>query len=165
MSIVKEWNDMCDNASQKDNEKFFQEYFVKEKDVYAELLSKKENVVEGTVEELAKRFNLTNVEMIGFIDGINTSLNESVELDSLDETSQVKLDIDWKKLYENMLAVPAEWLFNLEEWDNIYSEEERKQIKKDFNLARQAHRTKVGRNDPCPCGSGKKYKKCCGAQD
>ncbi len=23
---------------------------------------------------------------------------------------------------------------------------------------------KVGRNDPCPCGSGKKYKKCCGAQ-
>lgn len=23
---------------------------------------------------------------------------------------------------------------------------------------------KVGRNDPCPCGSGKKHKKCCGAQ-
>ncbi|WP_436231241.1 SEC-C metal-binding domain-containing protein [Caballeronia sp. LjRoot29] len=22
-------------------------------------------------------------------------------------------------------------------------------------------RAKVGRNDPCPCGSGKKYKKCC----
>jgi uncharacterized protein YecA (UPF0149 family) len=21
----------------------------------------------------------------------------------------------------------------------------------------------VGRNDPCPCGSGKKYKKCCGS--
>src|SRR5215210_7573717 len=24
---------------------------------------------------------------------------------------------------------------------------------------------KVGRNDPCPCGSGKKYKKCCLAKD
>jgi uncharacterized protein YecA (UPF0149 family) len=24
------------------------------------------------------------------------------------------------------------------------------------------HGSKVGRNDPCPCGSGKKYKKCCG---
>lgn len=23
---------------------------------------------------------------------------------------------------------------------------------------------KVGRNDPCPCGSGRKYKKCCGAR-
>jgi preprotein translocase subunit SecA len=22
---------------------------------------------------------------------------------------------------------------------------------------------KIGRNDPCPCGSGKKYKKCCGS--
>ena len=26
-----------------------------------------------------------------------------------------------------------------------------------------AESEKVGRNDPCPCGSGKKYKKCCGA--
>ena len=25
--------------------------------------------------------------------------------------------------------------------------------------------TKVGRNDPCPCGSGKKYKRCCGLND
>ncbi|MDP4106934.1 MAG: SEC-C metal-binding domain-containing protein, partial [Bacillota bacterium] len=24
---------------------------------------------------------------------------------------------------------------------------------------------KVGRNDPCPCGSGQKYKKCCGANE
>jgi uncharacterized protein YecA (UPF0149 family) len=23
---------------------------------------------------------------------------------------------------------------------------------------------KIGRNDPCPCGSGNKYKKCCGAK-
>ncbi|MGA1315702.1 MAG: SEC-C metal-binding domain-containing protein [Rubrivivax sp.] len=26
-----------------------------------------------------------------------------------------------------------------------------------------ALQTKVGRNEPCPCGSGKKFKKCCGA--
>ena len=25
-----------------------------------------------------------------------------------------------------------------------------------------SHQPKVGRNEPCPCGSGKKYKKCCG---
>lgn len=25
-----------------------------------------------------------------------------------------------------------------------------------------AHSEKIGRNDPCPCGSGQKYKKCCG---
>ena len=30
---------------------------------------------------------------------------------------------------------------------------------------RPATSKKVGRNDPCPCGSGKKYKKCCGAKE
>lgn len=28
--------------------------------------------------------------------------------------------------------------------------------------SKSIHKEKVGRNDPCPCGSGKKYKKCCG---
>ncbi|HZK02295.1 MAG TPA: SEC-C metal-binding domain-containing protein, partial [Anaerovoracaceae bacterium] len=28
--------------------------------------------------------------------------------------------------------------------------------------AQSARRVKIGRNEPCPCGSGKKYKKCCG---
>ena len=30
------------------------------------------------------------------------------------------------------------------------------------NQPAQSNKSKVGRNDPCPCGSGKKYKKCCG---
>ena len=29
-------------------------------------------------------------------------------------------------------------------------------------VRRTVKKVKVGRNDPCPCGSGKKYKKCCG---
>ncbi|MBU0909743.1 MAG: UPF0149 family protein [Proteobacteria bacterium] len=29
------------------------------------------------------------------------------------------------------------------------------------HLGRPVHSTKISRNDPCPCGSGKKYKKCC----
>jgi preprotein translocase subunit SecA len=35
----------------------------------------------------------------------------------------------------------------------------------DFESGAPIRRTtaKIGRNDPCPCGSGKKYKKCCGA--
>lgn len=32
----------------------------------------------------------------------------------------------------------------------------------DGEFPQQASQAKVGRNDPCPCGSGKKYKKCCG---
>ncbi len=37
-------------------------------------------------------------------------------------------------------------------------------VSANFSKPSTEHRTtKVGRNDPCPCGSGKKYKKCCGA--
>ena len=32
-----------------------------------------------------------------------------------------------------------------------------------INNPQKRESPKVGRNDPCPCGSGKKYKKCCGA--
>ncbi|PWG62536.1 hypothetical protein DEM34_12175 [Spiribacter halobius] len=28
-------------------------------------------------------------------------------------------------------------------------------------LVEQARSAKVGRNEPCPCGSGQKYKRCC----
>ncbi len=31
-----------------------------------------------------------------------------------------------------------------------------------LNAMKQAVSNKIGRNDPCPCGSGKKYKQCCG---
>jgi hypothetical protein len=45
-----------------------------------------------------------------------------------------------------------------DEDENYYEEEDKKRDKNpkfmDLN--------KVGRNDPCPCGSGKKYKNCCG---
>ena len=62
-----------------------------------------------------------------------------------------------------MLAVPAEWLYTLPEWDSILDREKRKEIskmqKRDKTIVKGE---KIGRNDPCPCGSGKKYKKCCG---
>ncbi len=34
-----------------------------------------------------------------------------------------------------------------------------------FQTINQNSKQKVGRNEPCPCGSGKKYKKCCGTQN
>ena len=38
-----------------------------------------------------------------------------------------------------------------------------KNAPKKIVMVQRTRPTKVGRNDPCPCGSGKKYKKCCGA--
>ena len=33
--------------------------------------------------------------------------------------------------------------------------------RKSMDIRRNSVRKKIGRNAPCPCGSGKKYKKCC----
>jgi len=43
-------------------------------------------------------------------------------------------------------------------------EAEKKLIKETKKVDPLQAKTEPGRNDPCPCGSGKKYKKCCGAK-
>ena len=106
---------------------------------------------------------MDNVTFMGFLDGIRTSLDNDLELESLDGDSGIELSINLEKLYYNMLEARADWLYGLEEWDGRLSEEKRKEIRRKYHEAHRAVRTKVGRNDPCPCGSGKKYKKCCGA--
>ena len=46
--------------------------------------------------------------------------------------------------------------------DGTFPEEELIQPKVDPRLNQTVESFKIGRNDPCICGSGKKYKKCCG---
>jgi uncharacterized protein YecA (UPF0149 family) len=43
-------------------------------------------------------------------------------------------------------------------------EAEAKLVKETEKVKPLAGAAQPGRNDPCPCGSGKKYKKCCGAK-
>jgi len=53
--------------------------------------------------------------------------------------------------------------YTLSQWDRIFSPEKRKEIQKTWRESKTViNEVKVGRNDACPCGSGKKYKKCCG---
>jgi len=62
-----------------------------------------------------------------------------------------------------MLDAKADWLYNLEQWNDILTEEQKKTIKKEYDKTKTVVKeVKIGRNDPCVCGSGKKYKKCCG---
>ena len=99
---------------------------------------------------------------VGFLDGINTSLVQGIKLDELTEESEINLDIDFEKLYFNMLEAKADWLYNLPQWEAILPLDRRNQITKEFRVSKMAVSNKIGRNEPCTCGSGKKYKKCCG---
>ena len=79
------------------------------------------------------------------------------------EDTEIALDIDLEKLYYNMVEAKAEWLYGLEAWDHILSAERRKELYREQKQSGTIRKeVKVGRNDPCPCGSGKKYKYCCG---
>ena len=62
-----------------------------------------------------------------------------------------------------MVGCKADWLYELPEWDNLLDEQTRKRLYKESKLSGTVVKgKKIGRNDPCPCGSGKKYKQCCG---
>ena len=63
-----------------------------------------------------------------------------------------------------MVAADADYLYGLPQWVDILGEEKMVELVKKFKNSRTVRREqpKVGRNDPCPCGSGKKYKHCCG---
>lgn len=64
--------------------------------------------------------------------------------------------IDVKNQYITRDDIPTEQMEQLLEQGSRYAEK-RKQI-----ILSKEHKRKIGRNDLCPCGSGKKYKKCCG---
>ena len=75
----------------------------------------------------------------------------------------MNLGFDKALLYKNMVAAGADWLYGLEEWNDIFDEETRKSLYKEQKESTTIHKgPKIYPNDPCPCGSGKKYKKCCG---
>lgn len=167
MSLYNEWENHIEQLGTKEQrQKFIQNYLEKEKEAYEKILENKIQSIEGKVKDLASEYGMTPVEFAGFIDGINTSLTEEVNLEDLTEDSEVKLNIEYEKLYWNMLDAKAEWLYNIPAWADILSEERRKEIKKEYNRSKIVVKPKkIGRNDPCPCGSGKKYKKCCYDKD
>lgn len=148
---------------QKTMQEFWQRYFLLEKGIYEKLLENPDEEVKGTVKELAEKYEIELMPMVGFLDGINESLVTPNPIDTMEEDTEVSLAFDKEKLYRNMVEAKADWLYNLPQWEKIFDEETRKELYKDQRNAHTVRNTvKVGRNDPCPCGSGKKYKFCCG---
>ncbi len=165
MGILKDWRDHAYGLDDRtpEGKQFWLNYFGVEKGIYEQILKEPQKVIKGTVKELAEKYDTTIELMTGFLDGIDDSLKESNNLDDVTEDSEVTIDIDTEKLYMNMVGCNAEWLYTLPEWDAIYDKETRDALyKKEKTSHTVVKAPKVGRNDPCPCGSGKKFKKCCG---
>ncbi|KLE14820.1 SEC-C metal-binding domain-containing protein [Clostridium sp. C8] len=164
MSLYKQWTDMVvEYVKTKGEQAFWDEYMEIEKAIYKEILSKHKDNFKFTISDLAAKHNTTEEFVMGFVDGINDSLKETLDLEVLSANDEISLQVDLEKLYINMLDAKAEYLYTLPQWEGIFSPEKRKELQKTYResvIVRNEN--KVGRNDPCPCGSGKKYKKCCG---
>lgn len=163
MSIYKKWQDLFSNQTEESFPVFWQGYSEVEQTIYTHILHQHEKTLSGNFKELAEQFNAPQELFMGFLDGVNSSLNTPLPIEELNESSDVELDIDFEKLYYNMLEAKAEHLFTIAEWDNVLTKEKRDEIVKlQRNSKTIIKDKKTGRNDPCPCNSGKKYKKCCG---
>lgn len=164
-TLLEQWRDIAydESADRGQLKRFWGSYFQIEKEIYEQLLENPEEEVTGTVKELAEKYGQEVMTMVGFLDGINESLKEENPIETMDEDTRVSLAFDNEKLYKNMVAAKADWLYELPQWKEIYSEEELKRLFKEQKESTTIRKEKkIGRNDPCPCGSGKKYKKCCG---
>ena len=163
MSLFKEWNDLTNKQTEESFEEFWKEYAGTEQRIYQNILEIYPNKLEGKYSDLVNKFEADKVIFMGFMDGINSSLKKENDLEKVTEESELSFDIDYEKLFFNMLKAEADYLYTLKEWENVLTVDRMKEIVKDYNRSKIVHvEKKPGRNDPCPCGSGKKYKNCCG---
>lgn len=165
MSLYTKWRNLAEEERDQDAyNAFWGDYLPKEQAIYETILGDPSTPITGVVSALAKKYTMDSATFVGFLDGINSSLVEAIDLENLKASNKVTLDVDLEKLYYNMLDAKADWLYNLPEWDSLLDETKKKEIKRTYNATKTVVKAKkIGRNDPCPCGSGKKYKHCHGA--
>lgn len=168
MSYFDLWNERIEDASdQAKYTAYVQGYYDLEAQAYDRILSAfpdNSSLTEGSAATLAEALGFKRDQMdifVGFLDGINPSLLEELKPESIDDEAHISLKIDYEKLYWNMRDAKADWLYNLPSWKNVLDNEKRSEITRSFRDSKTIHVEKVGRNDPCPCGSGKKFKQCC----
>ena len=164
MKLLDAWRSKAydERADRSQLQPIWNTYFALEKGFYQKLLPEKE-VVKGTVKELCEKYDIDTFYMTGILDGINDSLVTPNPIEEMDEDTVVSLEYDKELLYKNMVAAGADWLYNLEEWNEYFTEDEKKALYKEQKSSTTVKKEeRIYPNDPCPCGSGKKYKKCCG---
>lgn len=163
MSLFQDWKDLMENQTEDTFENFWKEYSETETKIYTHILENAKEHLSGTVDEFVAEFQCDKTIFVGFLDGINSSLKTEIDLSGVTGETAIDLDVDFEKLFFNMLKAEADYLFTIPAWEDVLSEDTRMEIIKEFKRSKTVHvEKKPGRNDPCPCGSGKKYKKCCG---
>lgn len=98
--------------------------------------------------------NILKEEMDGFIVAVKNEVDKAEAIDIFLQAYEIQSEEE-RKIFTYELELFAK---SIRRWSlKGYTEDE---VEKD--QSRVVNEVKIGRNDPCICGSGKKYKKCCG---
>ena len=161
-------NDLVNKTKQDIIEKLFDEakeiYISKENEFGSEQMREIERVIALRMVDQHWMDHIDNMDQMR--QGI--SLRAYAQRDPLVEYKFLSYDM-FEEMSNNIQLDTVRGLFNV----RIEVPPEREQISKEISTNSdsvekkpiQRKEAKVGRNDPCPCGSGKKYKQCCGKND
>lgn len=136
----------------------------------------KNTKTQSSIDKLIKLYSMTNDPEIKMfiVEALCCQLTEDA-FPIVEDAIQMKYvtgAFDADELYYGFYKVMGAHHPKLDEWENTAAErreyyDNRAKELDNLNFTVPAvqpakKEPKVGRNDPCPCGSGKKYKKCCG---
>ena len=85
MSLYKQWVDLMEGQTDETFDAFWKEYSETETRIYTHILESKEPRLAGKFSELTAKFEADPVIFMGFLDGIQTSLNDLGTLEVLDD--------------------------------------------------------------------------------
>ena len=162
MALFEAWKRIAHDVQGNPIKRVWDDYQGKEKRVYKDIISKKMQKIEGTIDSISQEFGLSHVHTAVFMDGIHAAVDGLPPTAELETDTAIKFEIDFKRLYKQMVQYKAKELYTLKEWDGIFTPDEQQALYKEQKESNVMVRSKkTGRNEACPCGSGKKYKKCC----
>ncbi|MCL2171364.1 MAG: SEC-C metal-binding domain-containing protein [Defluviitaleaceae bacterium] len=162
MTLYKKWMQIAYDQTGSSNIKTWNLFYPQERKIYETLIGNKTNEISGKLADLASEHGMSDEFFCGFLDGISGALNEEIEISELESDSDISFSFEFENLYKKMVEYKAKPLYSLDEWGGIFSDEQRERFAREQRESKTVRaEDKPGRNDPCHCGSGKKYKKCC----
>lgn len=116
---------------------------------------------------LCDNFEASKDQVLEYIQGIKLKFKIGCEFHEVAEEFSVKFEVEnleqLKRPIELIIAVynnSIQWILKGHSPGNV-SKTKKNHIQPIVSINTHGLNTKIGRNDTCPCGSGKKYKNCC----
>jgi len=166
MSLYEEWIKAAYDHTGQTNKKYWSGYMTLEKQVYEDLLEDGSGTIKMPMKDFAKKYGLSLPQAVGFIDGISGALTlpdgEEIAPSDISEDYEIDFKFEFDVLFKKMVEYKAKHLYLLPGWKKYFDEETQgRMIDEQRRSGIVIVGEKLGRNDPCLCGSGKKYKQCC----